>query len=125
MTTKKQTNFMFQNNFYKLILSSCSRNSRPFIDQDVLYSEDDSLLFITLCSLLEIYRRFRGAYWLHHQVPRWNEYAPLKFRSTSTILLCAMSQKTAIFILAAVRILTLTFVTIFTKARQCNQSCNT
>jgi hypothetical protein len=51
------------------------------------------------CCIVEVYRRFRGAYYLHLQ----GDELPLKRREISTRLHGATSQKTAIFILAAVR----------------------
>jgi hypothetical protein len=42
------------------------------------------------CSLLQVDRRLRSAYCLHHQGE--SQYAPLKHRSTSTILHRAISQ---------------------------------
>jgi hypothetical protein len=58
------------------------------------------------CRLVEIYRRFRGAYWLIAWW--WRQEAPLKRQSISTRLHSATSQRTVIFILVAVRTLNLT-----------------
>jgi hypothetical protein len=49
------------------------------------------------CSLIEVYRRFRGTCCLHHQ--RWRQKLPLKRRKTSTRLHGAITQKTAIFVI--------------------------
>jgi hypothetical protein len=48
---------------------------------------------IAICSLVEVYRRFRGAYCLCHQSD-----APLKRRYTSTRLHSAISQKAVILL---------------------------
>jgi hypothetical protein len=63
------------------------------------------------CSLVEIYRRFRGDYWVHrHPSPWWwRQQALLKRRSISTRLHGATSQKTVIFMLASLRTWNLTF----------------
>jgi hypothetical protein len=74
-------------------------------------------LDVALCSHTEVYRRFRGAYCLHHQGDGWWwwQYAPLKHLSTSTWLHGAISQKTLNFILADVRTWNLTNDTICFK----------
>jgi hypothetical protein len=48
---------------------------------------------IAPCSLVDVDRRFRGAYCLHHQS---NPHRPLKRRSTPTRLHGAISQKAVI-----------------------------
>jgi hypothetical protein len=54
---------------------------------------------IAPCSQVEVDRRFRGAYCLHHSSPCWWwKYTLLKRRSTSTWLHGATSQKTLNFI---------------------------
>jgi hypothetical protein len=58
------------------------------------------------CSLVDTDRRFRRANW--RRVER--QQASLKHRSKSTRLHSATSQKTAIFILVAVRTSNLTYV---------------
>jgi hypothetical protein len=56
------------------------------------------------CSLVEVHRRFGGAYCLHHHCNGhsshwWSQYAPLKRRSSLTRLHHKISQKAVIFIL--------------------------
>jgi hypothetical protein len=51
-------------------------------------------LNISSCSLVEIYRRFRGAFCFHHQ----DDESPLKHCSISIRLHGAVSQKTVIFV---------------------------
>jgi hypothetical protein len=57
---------------------------------------------IALCSLIVVYRRFRGAYCLHllsnESIPWWwRQHAPLKRRSSTTRLQGAISQKALTF----------------------------
>jgi hypothetical protein len=56
---------------------------------------------VVLCSLVEVYRRFRGTCRLHHQGDSspwwWRQQVPLKHRWTSTRLHSTTTQKTAIF----------------------------
>jgi hypothetical protein len=61
------------------------------------------------CSHVEVDRRFRGKYCLHHYLSPWwwRQYAPLKRRSAPT-LHGATSQKTLNFIFSAVRTWNLT-----------------
>jgi hypothetical protein len=59
-------------------------------------------LVVAPCSLVDVYRRFRDAYCLHHQGDG-RQQASLKRRWTSTRLHGATIQKTVFFILAAVR----------------------
>jgi hypothetical protein len=50
---------------------------------------------IAACSLVEVGRRFRGAYYLHNLIALMMDgvaYAPLKRQSTSTRLHAAISQ---------------------------------
>jgi hypothetical protein len=67
---------------------------------------------IVPCSLVAIYRRFRGAYSLYHHGEEYDAgekvrldtgATPLKRRPISTRLHGATSQKAVIFILVAVR----------------------
>jgi hypothetical protein len=76
---------------------------------------------VVLCSLVDIYWCFRGAYSLRHQGQWWQHEVPLKHRSVSTRLHGAVSQKTAIFILIAMRNwhLTRTSVCFPLKISQC------
>jgi hypothetical protein len=74
---------------------------------------------VARCSQVDVERRFRGAYCLHHQGNHhsspwwWRQYAPLKYRSTSTWPHGATSQKTLNFMLSAVRTWNLTFIKCF------------
>jgi hypothetical protein len=61
---------------------------------NTVYTEDDCFFCVAPCTLVDIDRRFRGAYFFHHQGD-WRRWAPLKFRSISTRLHGATSQKTA------------------------------
>jgi hypothetical protein len=54
------------------------------------------------CCVVEVYRRFG-----------WKQQVTLKRRWTSTILHSATTQKTAVFILAAMRTWSLTFIYVF------------
>jgi hypothetical protein len=53
--------------------------------------ENDSLLGLAPCGIVNVNRRFRGVYWWRRK------YAPLKHQSVSTRLHGAISQKAAIF----------------------------
>jgi hypothetical protein len=82
--------------------------------------EDDILLSfcdIVPCSLVEVDRRFRGAYCLHHEGDEsyeyssfwwWRQYVPLKRRPNSTRLYVAISHKAIVFIVDDVRTWNLT-----------------
>jgi hypothetical protein len=58
-----------------------------------------AFLHVASCTLVEIDRRFKGAYCLHHR----GDNSPFKRRSVSTRLHGAIFKKTAIFIRFAVR----------------------
>jgi hypothetical protein len=62
------------------------------------------------CSLVDIYRRFRGACCPHPSPDWWRQQAPLKHWSISSRLHGSISQKTVIFIFAAVRRRNLTYI---------------
>jgi len=70
---------------------------------------------IVPCSLVEVDRCFRGAYWLHHQ---GDDHAPVWCQSTSMRLNGALSQKAVIFILTATRTWNFTFLSKSDESQQ-------
>jgi hypothetical protein len=71
---------------------------------DAITSRRNTTAFwdIAPCSKIEVDRRFRGVYWLHHQNdPNDNFCPPLKRRSTSILLHGATSQKFVVILLSS------------------------
>jgi hypothetical protein len=83
------------------------------VDISIFLLKMEVFWVVAPCSLEESYRRFEGACCLYHQDDSspwwWRQQEPLKRRWTSTRLHDTTTQKTAIFIIAAVRTWSLSY----------------